>query len=71
MACRKKDVKIKEAPFFSTPTMAARIQEQRSRHEADIQQPWTPDGKPNESFIRANNKEDVEQYFSKEELKKL
>ena len=71
LQCRKGDVKIKEAPAFATPTMADRIQSQRDHNLGDIAQPWNTDGSPNETFIKANSKEDVEQYFPKEELEKL
>lgn len=62
---------IRRHPFFDNPAQAIRIQESRDKHGADIEQPWQPNGKPNEGFIKANPKDVAETYFSNEELEAL
>lgn len=66
--CKAKDHSIREHPEFATLSMQDRITRDRDRHLGDIAQPFNPDGSPNETFVKANSKEDVEIYFSPEEL---
>lgn len=66
--CKSKDHKIREHPEFGTLTMQDRITKQRDRHLGSIAQPFNPDGTPNEIFVKANPREEVELYFTKEEL---
>jgi hypothetical protein len=66
--CKANDIKIREHPEFATITQQDRITSQRDKALGDIAQPWNPDGTPNETFVKANSKEDVEQYFSPDEL---
>jgi hypothetical protein len=66
--CKAKDKQIREHPEFATLSMQDRITKQRDKHIGDIAQPFNEDGTPNETFVKANSKEDVEQYFSPEEL---
>lgn len=67
-ACKAKDHTIREHPEFGTITMQDRITKQRDKALGDIAQPFNEDGSPNETFVKANSREDVEQFFTKEEL---
>lgn len=66
--CRQTDTKIKEAPRFATISEQDRITSQQDHHLGDLAQPWTEDGKPNPTFVKANSREDVLEYFSPEQL---
>lgn len=67
----EKAIKMRNHPFFLHPAQAARIQEQRDKHEGDIAQPWLPNGNVNEAFVKTNARDVVENYISKTELEKL
>lgn len=67
-SCKASDYKVRRHPDFATLTMQDRVSRQRDKHIGDTAQPFNPDGTPNELFVKSNSREDVEQYFSKEEL---
>lgn len=66
--CTVKDHQIREHPEFATLSQQDRITKQRDKALGDIAQPFNEDGSPNEIFVKANSREDVEQFFTKEEL---
>lgn len=66
--CKAKDYQIREHPEFGTLSMQDRITKQRDKDLGGIAQPFNEDGSPNETFVKANSREDVEQFFTKEEL---
>lgn len=66
--CKAKDRAIREHTEFATISQHTRITDQRDHALGDIAQPWNEDGSINEVFVKANTREDLEDYFTKEQL---
>lgn len=69
--CQKSDLRysIKKSPEFYSLNRMSRIQAQRDKHGKDLIQPFDRD-KANPEFCKAYPKM-AEEYFSKDELKKI
>ena len=64
------EIVLMRPPEFPTISQSNRVTTDRDTNGRDIIQPWTPSGKINPEFTKHYPKE-TEDYFTKEQLKKL